>query len=168
MRSTGTLWLGIVIVCTTITDQLTKAIARDYLEPGKLVGVLPGFLDLELVYNRGIAFGILPDWTPLVLIFGLGAIYALIRVIRTRQIRSVYLQTGIGLLLGGALGNLIDRFTSPTAAVTDFLSLHLTIGGKKLSWPTFNIADVGIIAGAAVVLLNAVFAAGSPAEQTKN
>lgn len=165
MRSTRTLWLGITIVCTTVTDQLTKAIARAHLRPGESVSLIPGFLDLELVYNRGTAFGILPDWTPLLLIFGLGAIYALIRVIRTRPTRSAYLPAGLGLLLGGALGNLIDRFTSPTAAVTDFLSLHVTIEGKRFAWPTFNIADVGIIAGAVVILFNVVFAGGSSAER---
>lgn len=136
---------------TVLADQLTKLAARAWLSDQPLP-IIPGFFDLELSYNRGAAFGLLPDWAPLFVIVALVAVFAIVRLRRATD-GSRVLATGLGLLMGGALGNLIDRLASRTGEVTDFLSFHLTTGGKTYAWPTFNVADVGIVAGAAVVFL---------------
>lgn len=138
--------LGVVII-----DQITKFIARNSLQIDRPATVIPGFFDLKLDYNRGAAFGLLPDWTPLFVIIALVAIYAIVKL-RNAAPDSHSLAIGLGLLLGGAAGNLIDRLISPERAVTDFLSFHITLQGKMHSWPTFNIADVAIVAGAITVL----------------
>ena len=141
-----------VAVITTALDQLTKVFARALLKVGQPVPVIPGFFDLELSYNEGAAFGILPDWTPLLIILGLGALYAFFRLGKNLQERDRILLIGLGIMMGGAAGNLIDRIF--LGNVTDFLSLHVTIVGKTYAWPTFNLADVGIVAGAVMIFIS--------------
>ena len=138
--------LGVVII-----DQITKIIARNSLQSDQPVPVIPGFFDLRLGYNSGAAFGVLPDWTPLFIIVAMVAIYAIVKL-RKAAPDSGSLSIGLGMLLGGAAGNLLDRLMSPNKEVTDFLSLHVTLQGKTHFWPTFNLADVAIIAGAIIVL----------------
>lgn len=141
--------LYIISAATVIVDQVTKFLARKLLT-GSGVTVIPGFFDLELAYNRGGAFGILPNWAPLFIIVALVAIYAIVKVGR-EGLTSRVLLTGLALLLGGAVGNLIDRIAFSSRGVTDFISLHITSGGKTYAWPTFNIADIAIVLGALMV-----------------
>ncbi len=145
------MWLYGPAAVAVVVDQLTKLAARGALEPDRPIRVIPGFFDLRLSYNSGAAFGILPDWAPLFIIVALVAIYAIVRL-RTATDGSRPLAIGLGLLMAGAIGNLIDRLLSPAREVTDFLSFHVTIGGKTYSWPTFNVADISIVAGAVLVL----------------
>lgn len=133
-------------------DQVTKFLARRFLDYDRPVTVIPGFFDLKLSYNRGAAFGLLPDWAPLLILIALIVIYAIVRlrssVFASSEIRSRTFSIALGLLLGGAAGNLIDRLTSPSQTVTDFISLYIIYHGEKYAWPTFNIADVAIVVGA--------------------
>ena len=133
-----------------LADQLAKLAARGWLNPDQPVRVIPGFFDLKLSYNSGAAFGVMPDWAPLFIITALAAVFAIVRL-RKATDGSRVLAMGLGLLMGGAVGNLIDRLLSPGREVTDFLSLHVTISGKTYAWPTFNLADIGIVAGAVMV-----------------
>lgn len=135
---------------TVALDQITKAIARGTLAEGEVVTVIPGFFGLALSYNSGAAFGMLPDWAPLFIVVALVAIYAIIRL-RSASPDSTSLTVGLALLLGGALGNLIDRLFMPGRAVTDFLYFYVDIGGKLREWPTFNIADAAVVIGAALM-----------------
>jgi signal peptidase II len=139
----------IISAATVILDQVTKFLARKFLA-GSAVTVIPGFFDLELTYNRGGAFGILPNWAPLFIIVALVAIYAIVKIGRGGYTSRV-LMTGLGLLLGGAIGNLIDRVAFSSRGVTDFISLHISSGGRTYAWPTFNIADIAIVLGAFLV-----------------
>ncbi len=134
-------------------DQITKALARNMLSEERPVVVIRGIMDLILSYNRGAAFGILPDWAPLFIIVALVAIYAIVRL-REATGGTTALSAGLGLVLGGAAGNLIDRLAFPHRGVTDFLSFHIAAGGKTYSWPTFNIADVGIVLGALLLFFS--------------
>ena len=143
-----TLALGVLIV-----DQATKAIARGTLTEGHSVTVIPGFFDMQLSYNSGAAFGTLPNWAPLFIIVALVAIYAIVKLSRASN-GSRSLQIGFGLLLGGALGNLLDRLIFSGRGVTDFLSFHIALHGKVYAWPTFNVADIAIVAGAILTLFN--------------
>jgi len=133
-------------------DQMTKFLARRFLDYERPVTVIPGFFDLKLSYNRGAAFGLLPDWAPLLILIALIVIYAIVRLRSSffagSEIRSRAFSIALGLLLGGAAGNLIDRLTSPSRTVTDFLSFYILYRGEKYAWPTFNIADMAIVIGA--------------------
>jgi len=149
--STSTMALMATSAITVMIDQATKAIARAELIQGQPVAVIPRFFDLSLSFNSGAAFGIMPNATPLLVLIGLVLIYAIVKL-RGIGKKTLGLRLGLGLLLGGATGNLIDRVVPPHT-VTDFVSLHLTLEGIQHSWPNFNLADVAIVIGVIVVIL---------------
>ena len=152
MRSKYSVWfygLGLAVVAT---DQLTKFVARRALDYDVPVRVIPGFLDWRLSYNSGAAFGVLPNWAPLFIVIALVAVFAVVRLRKAGEgARS--LSAGLGLLLGGAVGNLIDRIVSPAREVTDFISMHVSYAGEARYWPTYNVADIGIVVGAFLVFV---------------
>ena len=137
---------GVVVVL----DQLTKAVALAYLAPGVHVHVVPGFVALTLVMNPGLAFGLLGTvpigWRWVVALLSLTALAVLTRVaLRVLPEGRGIDHVAIGLIFGGAVGNLIDRVRF--GAVVDFVDLHV----KGYHWPAFNAADSSITVG--VVLL---------------
>ena len=116
-------------------DQLTKVLVRGGIERGGRENVFFG-VDLVNVRNRGIAFGLFPDGGLLLTILTLSALVLLVAYFALHVGRPlVWLPTG--LLLGGALGNLLDR--AYDGAVTDFIDVPL--------WPSFNVADISITSG---------------------
>lgn len=123
----GVLFLGL--------DQLTKYIVESRIDPGEQVDVL-GPLQLTLTFNDGIAFGIASGTGPFVLVLGFLALGALGLFVASAPPGWPTALAG-GLILGGALGNLIDRLTR--GEVVDFVNLPF--------WPAFNLADVGITLG---------------------
>ena len=132
-------------------DRLTKLFAVDRLDLGEVYTVVPGF-NLALVLNRGAAFGFLADsggWQRWFFVMVGLAISVLIMVTLLRQGQaSKLLRLGLTLILGGALGNIIDRVSQ--GYVIDFVDLHWQVW----HWPAFNVADVGITMGALIVLLD--------------
>ena len=132
-------------------DRLTKLIVVDRLDLGEVYTVVPGF-NLALVLNRGAAFGFLADsggWQRWFFVMVGLAISVLIMVTLLRQGQaSKLLRLGLTLILGGALGNIIDRVSQ--GYVIDFVDLHWQVW----HWPAFNVADVGITMGALIVLLD--------------
>ncbi len=153
MIKPGSAWFYGSAAAALALDQISKVVARAALAPYRTVTVVPGVVDLELSFNSGGAFGLLPNWTPLFIIAALTAVYAIVRISRHSQ-TSRGLAAGLGLLMGGALGNLADRLLSPAKEVTDFISVHIAVGGRDYAWPTFNIADTAIVAGAILLLFN--------------
>ena len=135
----------------TVADQSSKIWAVRNLplfDPKELV---PGFLGLVHVRNTGVAFSLLssldPRWVhPMLILATLLAMAAVIAYIWILPGKGVA-PFGLGLVLGGAIGNLIDR--ARLGYVVDFIDLHW----RTHHWPTFNVADIGITAG--VVLLAA-------------
>ena len=133
-----------VLVATT--DQLTKALAQAYIPQNQSIPVIPGFFDLVHIYNRGAAFGFLnrPDiewqfWLFLgATVFALWAIFSITRNAR----HDPLLFSGLGLIFGGAIGNLVDRLRH--RAVLDFLDFYI----GNWHWPAFNVADASICVGA--------------------
>ncbi len=132
---------GIAIV-VVVLDQASKWIAIHIADGGPLLG---DFLRLTLTYNTGAAFGLFPGARlPFVIISGvaaLGLVYAhhvLSSADRARRIP-------LALVLGGTLGNLIDRVR--VGRVTDFIDMGL----GDLRWPTYNVADIAVVAGAAAL-----------------
>lgn len=133
-----------------IVDQLTKWIVLERFAPGEGLEVT-GFLNLVLVFNKGAAFSLLaqaPGWqTPLLIGFALvAAVVVSVFLLRTEGSRM--LRAGLALILGGALGNVIDRLRF--GHVVDFVDLH----AMGMHWPAFNVADSAITLGAALLILD--------------
>jgi len=141
-------WFVLAAVLVII-DRLSKLAVLDAFAPGERLE-LTGFLNLVLVFNRGAAFSFLAGasgWQTL--LFGAIALIAALVVswliLRTAGRRL--LCTGLALILGGALGNLVDRLLY--GHVVDFVDVH----AFGWHWPAFNVADSGITVGAGLVLI---------------
>lgn len=126
-------------------DQASKALAAGLLTPGRPVRLLGRALSLELVRNPGGAFGILPKdplifFTATLLIVGGVLVWGL---------RSGHAPVCLGLVVGGGMGNLIDRLARPPSPlhgqVVDFIHLPM--------WPTFNLADSSIVVGVGLLIV---------------
>jgi signal peptidase II len=125
----------LVALAVVVLDQVTKAIVRSSIPRGGSVDVL-GILDLVNARNTGIAFSLFTDSGALVVVVALVALVALGALLgRAGHRPLVWLPAG--LLVGGAVGNLIDRVRE--GAVTDFIDFPL--------WPAFNVADSAITVG---------------------
>jgi len=142
------LWLSSVVV---VLDQLTKYIAESGLDYRLPVNVFTG-LNMTLVYNRGAAFSFLSDaggWQRWFFMgFSIIISIALVYWLRSVDKNRLYLASGLALILGGAIGNLIDR--SLYGHVIDFIDVYYS------SWhyPAFNIADSAITLGAGLLILD--------------
>jgi signal peptidase II len=131
----------VVAAAVLAADQLSKALARAAIDPGERVD-LPAGIELVRVSNEGIAFGMLDGiGAPLIAIAALLFTGLLAYFLVADGQRGLWLP--VGLLAGGAVGNLLDRVRD--GAVTDFLDLP--------AWPAFNLADVAITAGVVLLLL---------------
>ena len=128
-----------------LADQASKAVATALIPLGKPIVVIPGYFDLVNLRNRGAAFGFLNrddiEWQFWLFIaatiLATGVILSLLR----SAARQPVLCIGLGLILGGALGNLVDRLRF--RAVIDFLDFYY----GPWHWPAFNLADTGICIG---------------------
>ena len=140
-------------IVTLIVDQASKLwllFGFDLAHRGA-VKVTP-FFDLMLAWNIGISFGWFQNDSPMAQI-GLMVVKALAVValaIWMARSRTRLATVALGLIIGGAIGNAIDRFTY--GAVVDFALFHVQIGEKTLNWYVFNLADVAIVAGVAALL----------------
>jgi signal peptidase II len=140
VRSRAFARAGLVLGVVVILDQLTKHAVRTGIAFGDQHKFLPG-VQLVHVRNKGVAFGFFSGGGTVVLVFTFAALALLVGYfVRRPDRRWLWLPTG--LLIGGALGNLIDRIAH--GAVTDFIKLPL--------WPAFNIADMAITFGVLALL----------------
>jgi signal peptidase II len=131
---------GAVLVAVVIVDQVTKALVRRGIDVGHEDSVLPA-VSLVHVRNTGVAFGAFAGGGAIVVVLVAAALAALLYYFVTHaETRLVWLPTG--LLLGGSVGNIIDRVRD--GAVTDFVKLP--------AWPAFNVADTAITVGVLVLL----------------
>jgi signal peptidase II len=139
-RSAAFARAGIVVGVVLVLDQLTKHTLAAGVAPGEVKKFLPG-IDLVHVRNTGVAFSLFSGGGGVVLAFTLAALAVLVSFLALRPERTgLWIPTG--LLIGGAVGNLIDRLSS--GAVTDFIKLPL--------WPAFNVADMAITFGVLALL----------------
>lgn len=146
-RAVKWLWLSALVI---VLDQVSKHLILGSFELGQFVPVLP-VLNLTLVFNKGAAFGFLnisSDWQ--VWVFGAIAVVVsgvILSILIRSKNYSRSLAIGLSLILGGALGNLIDRIVH--GHVIDFIDFHV----GTWHWPSFNIADSAIFIGAAILIL---------------
>jgi signal peptidase II len=142
-------WFGLA-AAIVVLDQITKWAVLGFFANRAPREEITGFFNLVLAYNKGAAFSMLasaPGWqTPLLIAFALvAAVVVTVLILRNREKRLLCL--GLALILGGAVGNLIDRVRY--GHVVDFLDFH-ALGWH---WPAFNVADSGITVGAVLLIL---------------
>jgi signal peptidase II len=152
-EANGWRWLPLALG-VIVLDQATKAWMVQHFRMYESVHVLP-VLDITLLFNTGAAFSFLSDasgwqkWVFVGLALGVGlAILGWLRRLRARS--QAWLCCSLTLILGGALGNVIDRLR--IGHVVDFISVHW---GRTYYFPAFNVADSAITIGAALLLLDA-------------
>ena len=146
-RRVAYLFLGGLVL---LADQGSKWFVQRMLVRGEVREIIPGFFRLTHTRNPGAAFGIFSDFdSPWVSVFlSSFATVALVLVLTLlwRNHSSHLVAFGLALILGGAGGNLIDRLQA--GSVVDFLEFHV----GQYYWPTFNLADSAIVAGASVLI----------------
>jgi signal peptidase II len=141
-------WISVLVV---VLDQITKYLADTSLDYRVPINVLTG-LNMTLVYNQGAAFSFLSDaggWQRW-FFMALSLIISIVLIVWLRGVdkHRRYLPWGLALILGGAIGNLIDR--SLYGYVIDFIDVYY----RSWHWPAFNIADSAIFIGACLLILD--------------
>ncbi len=140
--------LVIVAVPALLLDIITKWLVRMHIPQGSGYSIIRGFFNLRHDRNTGAAFGIFSDQRTLLIIITIVALI-FIFIYSFRFQNSRWMQTSLGFLLGGAVGNFIDRVY--LGSVVDFLQFG--IESKNLFWPTFNVADVSVCIGAGMLIV---------------
>jgi signal peptidase II len=143
-------WRWFVLAAAlVVADQLTKWAVLANFAYGERLPVT-GFFNLVLAFNKGAAFSMFAQaagWqTPLLIAFALAA-SGIVGYLLVRNPHKRLFSLGLALILGGAVGNLIDRVRF--GYVVDFLDFH----AMGWHWPAFNVADSGITVGAAILIL---------------
>jgi signal peptidase II len=156
-------WITAVVI--VVLDQITKALVRAHLVQGALVPVVPG-LSLSHVHNRGIAFSLFADGglvSRVVLHMVIVGAVIVISWMLVRHGQGRLAAFGFGLVLGGAVGNLIDRVMH--GYVIDFVHVWVRIGERTASWPDFNVADSSITVGAVLLVVREIWGTRSASHQ---
>ena len=143
--------LAAVALAALVADQVTKQLVVSQLAFGESVHVA-GPLSIHHVRNSGIAFGLFSAWASVVTVLTALAVAWMLGYFAKAGARHPILPVALGLLVGGSLGNLVDRLRA--GHVTDFLDLDF--------WPAFNLADSFIVAGVAILLATMIAADRQP------
>jgi signal peptidase II len=135
--------ISILIACIVIVaDQITKYIVTHSVPAGGRVDVLAPFLRISHIRNPGAIFGVMKSSGGYFTVFSLiAAVVLMVVLFMSRRARGL-VKVGLGLILGGAVGNLIDRLR--LGAVVDFMDVGLS---GSVRWPSFNVADLAITVG---------------------
>jgi signal peptidase II len=151
----------IVAAIVVVLDQISKMLVLDRLAPGVSIDVVDGLVSFTLVMNPGLAFGLLgelpPTWRWLIALLSLGALFILARVaVRVLAEGGRLDRLAVGLIFGGAVGNLVDR--ARFGAVVDFVDVHYA----GFHWWAFNVADSAITVGVALLALRLIVRPSPP------
>jgi signal peptidase II len=149
--------LGLLVAAVVLVlDQASKWYVLEVLDVARAPRprVLP-FLDIVLVWNPGISFGMLQSGSSFAawLLIGFAVVVTGGLLVWMARARSALLRVALGLAVGGAIGNVVDRLRF--GKVVDFLFVHL---GPFDWWPVFNVADAAIVAGFVGIVLDGLFA----------
>ncbi len=143
----------LIVFCILVLDQATKHWALHYLPLHGPIPVFKGVFDLSLVYNQGAAFGMLQGGTFLLSVVSVACVAAILLMLCRREVfvkvlgldpQDPCVRVALALIMGGAVGNLIDRLR--LSYVVDFLHLH--------HWPVFNVADSAITVGGILIAVS--------------
>ncbi len=158
---------GAVAVIFTVADQASKIWVRANLaEHVDELQIIPGFLSFIHAENPGAAFSLLRDSAYRLHVFGAFTVLAVLMIgnmVRTLPARERFLNVAFALVMSGAVGNAIDRVVQGT--VTDFIRMYTEAPGLKAwlvaqvgtaEWPTYNIADIAIVVGLAMVAFHSL------------
>jgi signal peptidase II len=139
------LYIALIIVL----DQAAKFLAKTKLYPYNDVKLIPGYLDLTYVENRGAAFGIFRD--KKILLIGVTALVIAFMIFYLFKNRNMnrWMKLSIILIIGGAIGNLIDRVY--LGYVIDYIHFYIR---DIFDWPVFNVADISVVCGTILLALN--------------
>ncbi len=145
-----------VIISVLICDQITKLIVQKYMFPSQSFDIIKGYFNITYVLNKGAAFGILSNLSPSVrkpffITISLLALGLIIYLLFDTDKKEKLLRISYGMILSGALGNLIDRIF--LGEVRDFLDFYW----KSYHWPAFNIADSAICVGTGILVIGIFF-----------
>jgi signal peptidase II len=144
----------LVSLAVVVLDQWTKWLVEVHLDRRIAQPVVPGFLNLTHVRNTGVAFGLFAanglNTSWLLTALGLLALAAVAVYFGFASVRDRWLMVALGLVVGGAVGNLIDRIAS--GAVTDFIDVYVGIH----HWPSFNVADAAISIGIVLMAIDSL------------
>ena len=137
---------------TVVLDQITKLLMTGLLELHQAMEIVPNFFNFTYVRNTGAAFGLLskaPESfrVPFFIIIPLVALTVIILIFKKTKETELLMITSLSLILGGAIGNFIDRVRFGYGV--DFVDLHWF---NKYHWPAFNIADMAIVIGVALLI----------------
>jgi signal peptidase II len=141
-----------LVVLTVVVDQVSKELLLRYVQKaGAMVQVIDDFFRLVIVWNRGVSFGILGDRALPPWVLSAVAVAVCIGLfIWLRRTDRLLVGWGIGLVIGGAIGNVIDR--ARWGAVFDFADFYV----GQWHWPAFNIADSAIVIGVGLMLIDSL------------
>jgi len=140
-----------IAIVVVILDQITKTWAVSSLDDGRIVRVV-GSLQFNLSYNSGMAFGRGQGFGPIIGVVAIVVVVYLLIGLRTHGSRLGTI--AVGMVMGGAAGNVVDRLFRGSGwfrgAVVDFIDLQW--------WPVFNVADIGVTVGGVLLVIGSLFA----------
>ncbi len=136
---------------TFLLDLASKKAVRALMTPQQSIPIVPNVFHLTYVLNPGAAFGLLAYKRTYFIIVTVAVIAFILLYGKRLAGKSIALQLSLGLVLGGAIGNLVDRVI--IGMVTDFLDLRI--------WPVFNLADSALVIGVALFAVDALFGGGA-------
>lgn len=148
-------FLLLVAACVVVVDQALKAAVVSRLSGGRYVEILGGLIRLDYTRNTGAAFGVLPTAGVLFALVAIGVSVGIVLAYRRLAAAPLAVRAALGLILGGALGNLIDRVR--LGYVIDFVDLRW--------WPVFNVADSAIVIGVICLLIYSLTASEAAGER---
>lgn len=147
------LLLGLALAAAVvILDQLSKWAIMGLMRPPRVIEITP-FFNLVVGWNRGVSFGLFNNDSPLNawILIAVALVIVIVLMIWLSKTDRLRLAVALGLVIGGAIGNVIDRLRF--GAVFDFLDFH----ALGLHWPAFNVADSAITVGALVLVADSLF-----------
>lgn len=143
-----------------MVDQIAKVVVRANLTEGQTIPLLAGVLNLTYVHNVGAAFGLFPGRQPVFIATSCFVLFVIAAFWRRAHPREALVVVALAMVSAGALGNLVDR--AVLGQVTDFFEFAFA------EFPVFNIADMGIVGGVAVLALWILFPADGQAEPSED
>lgn len=149
------LWAGLIIGAVLVLDQFTKYIIETRVRLFEIITVIPGFFNITHVRNKGAAFSLFsgaPDAFRSVFFISVTVVAVAVIAVLIKKTHERLLLVAFSLILGGAVGNLIDRIRY--GEVVDFVQWYV----KSWYWPSFNVADSAISVGVTLLVIDMLFA----------